>query len=130
MLDFDSATNEFAQWLVAMPSNWNASTVTAQFYWTAASGSGDVIWGCQGYAYGDSDAIDAAMSAGVEVTDTLITALDVHISSATGAITLDGTPAAGELVVFQVYRHADDGNDTLNAVDARLLAVKIVYGIT
>jgi hypothetical protein len=52
----------------------------------------------------------------------------VRISSATAACTLAGSPAGGQLAQIRVYRDADNGSDTL-AVDARLIAVKIEYGI-
>ena len=49
------------------------------------------------------------------------------ISPTTNAVTLGGgTPAAGDLAFFQVYRDADDGSDTM-AEDARLIGVKIHY---
>ena len=49
---------------------------------------------------------------------------DVHVSAATPAITLGGTPVAGNLCTFKVYR--DVANDNL-AGDARLLAVKLTF---
>jgi len=61
----------------------------------------------------------------VLVTDTLITANDVHISAATAAITLAGTPAASEFVQFRVYR--DTGATDTLAGDARLLGVRITF---
>jgi hypothetical protein len=126
-LDFDQTTDEFAQWTVWMPNDWDAGTVTAKFCWTAAAGAGDVIWGLQGTSYANDDAIDVAWGTAQVVTDTLITAGDVHYTSATAAITLAGTPAAGELVQFRAYRDANAGGDTLTA-DARLAGIKIVYG--
>jgi hypothetical protein len=126
---FDQTSDEFAQWTLAMPSEWDGGTVTAILYWTAIAGAGNVIWGVQGRSFGDSDAIDQAFGTAQTVTDTLITADDVHITSATAAITLAGTPAGGELVQFRVYRDADAGGDTLTA-DANLLAVKLVYNVS
>ena len=41
-------------------------------------------------------------------------------------MTLAGTPAAGELVQFRIFRDADNGSDTL-AADAKLIQVKIYY---
>lgn len=125
-LDFDTTADEFAQWTLAMPANWNAGTITARFYWTAASGSGTATFGLQGRSYADSDAIDQAWGTVQTATDTLITAADVHISAATSAITITGA-TAGELLQLRVIR--DVSADTLG-VDAKLLAVKIQYGIT
>jgi hypothetical protein len=123
---FDAGTDEFAQALVVMPSNYNAGTVTARFYWTASSGSGAVVWGLQGLAYSDDDALDTATGTAQTVTDTLLAANDMMISGATSAVTIGGTPGANKAVQFQIYRDADAGGDTL-AVDARLLGVEISY---
>ena len=123
---FDAATDEFAQALVVMPSNYNAGTVTGRFYWTASSGSGAVVWGLQGLAYSDDDALDTATGTAQTVTDTLLAANDMMISGATSSITISGTPGANKAVQFQIYRDADAGGDTL-AVDARLLGVEISY---
>jgi hypothetical protein len=123
---FDAGTDEFAQAMIVMPSNWNAGTVTAKFHWTASTGSGDVVWGLQGRAYANDDALDQAMGTAQTATDTLTATNDVDITSATSAITLAGTAAAGNPVIFQVYRDADAAGDTLGA-DARLLGVEISY---
>lgn len=123
---FDAAADEFAQALVVMPSNYNNGTITARFYWTAASGSGDVIWGIQGRAFANDDALDTAHGTAQTATDTLLAADDMHVSAATSAVTIGGTPAANTPVQYQIYRDADAGGDTL-AVDARLLGVEIIF---
>lgn len=123
---FDAGTDEFAQALVMMPNNYNAGTITARFYWTASTGSGAVVWGIQGRAYADDDALDSATGTAQTVTDTLLAVDDMHITSATSAVTLAGTPAANRPAQFQIYRDADAGGDTL-ANDARLLGVEIIY---
>lgn len=126
-LDFDAAADEFAQFQIAMPKGWNESTVTAQFVWLAGN-TGNVVWGIQGVCISDDDALDAAFGTAQTVTDGVTATSDVMISAETAAITLAGTPAAGDLAVFQVYRDADNGSDTL-AVDAKLLGVRLFYTI-
>lgn len=126
-LDFDATTDEFAQITIPMPKSWNEGTVTAQFIWTA-SNTGDVVWGCQGVALSDDDALDTAFGTAQTVTDGVTAANDVMESAFTSAITIAGTPAAEDLVVFQFYRDADNGADTCT-VDARLIAVRIKYTI-
>lgn len=125
-LDFDASAIEYAQFKLSLPDQWGLGTVKAKFYWTAASGSGDVIWALQAQAFSDDNAMDAAFGTAQTVTDTLLTANDCHVTSATAAITIGGTPATGDLVYFQVYRNATSGSDTL-AVDARLLGIKLQY---
>jgi hypothetical protein len=123
---FDTGSDELADALVVMPSNYNNGTVTARFYWTAASGSGGVAWAIQGRAFANDDALDTAAGTAQLVTDTLIAANDVHITSATSAVTIGGTPAANTPIQFTIYRDVSDAADTL-AVDARLLGVEILF---
>lgn len=123
---FDTATEEYAQALVMMPSNYNYGTITARFYWTASSGSGGVAFGLRGRAYADDDALDQAQGTGQVTTDTFIVADDLHVTAATSAITLAGTPAANRPVQFEIYRQVSNASDTLG-VDARLLGVEVIF---
>lgn len=127
-LDFDAATDEFAQFAVQMPKSWNEGTVTAQFVWSAASGDGDCVWACQAVALSDADTIDAAFGTEQTVTDNDGTSGTLRISAETSAITIAGTPAAGDVVVFQIFRDANNGSDTFSA-DARLHGVTIFYTV-
>lgn len=122
--DFDTSADEYAHFGIVSPLNWDAGTVTAQFYWTAASGTGTVCWAAQGMSFANDDAIDQAFGTAISTTDTLITAGDVHVTSATAAITIGGTPTAGDWLQFRIYR--DVSEDTLG-VDARLLGVRIEF---
>jgi len=123
---FDAGSDEFADALVVMPGNYNNGTITARFYWTASSGSGGVAWAIQGRAFANDDALDTAAGTSQLVTDTLIAANDMHVTSATSAVTIGGTPAANTPIQFTIYRDVSDAADDL-AVDARLLGVEIIY---
>lgn len=125
-LDFDQSTIEYAQFMFPMPKSWDEGTVTAQFIWTASSGSGDVIFGIQAVALSNDDALDTAFGTAQEVTDTLLSANDQHTTAFTSAVTIGGTPAEGDLVVFQVYRKASAGGDTI-AADVKLLGIRLNY---
>ena len=125
-LAFDTAADEYAQVAFAWPSGF--STFTATFHWTAASGSGGVVWRSSARCYADDDALDQAMGTAQSVADTLLAANDAHKSSATSAITPAGTVAAGNLCVVQVSRNTSDGSDTL-AVDARLIGVLLEFSV-
>ncbi len=128
VLDFDAGTAEYAQFSVAMPKSWNEGTLTYQVYWTPGStNTGNCIFGLQAVACADSDTIDVAYGTQIEVTDAGIgTVEDQQITSESGAMTVAGSPAAGELTYFQLLRDAADGSDTFSA-DARVLGVKIFY---
>lgn len=124
--DFDTSADEYVCFNIPAPDYWDLSTITAQFHWTADSGSGTVAFALQGLARSNDDALDTAYGTEQVATDTLITAGDEHISPATAAITVGGTPAKGDHLYFRIFR--DVSVDTLG-VDARLLGVRIKFGI-
>ena len=123
-LDFDQTTQEHANFTVIMPDDWNAGTVTFKAYWTAAAGAGTVVWGLQAISFADDDALDTAWGTVQTSTDTLLATGDMHISPVSAAITIAGTPATGEPVLFRIYR--DVATDTLTG-DAKLIGIKIYY---
>jgi len=128
VFDFDASTKQYTQFTVAMPKSWNEGTVTYQVYWSPAStNTGNCIFGLQGVACADNDTIDVAYGTAIEVTDAGIgTVEDQQITSESSAMTIAGSPAAGEQTYFQLYRDAADGSDTFSA-DARVLGIKIFY---
>ena len=128
-LDFDSSTQEYAQFSIGMPNGWDKGTLTASFYFTHATAvSTNVVWGIQCVAVSDNDTIDVTFGPAQTVVDTLHnTAEDLQISAETNPITVKGSPAAGDLVFFQVYRDADDAADTTNSTDAQLVGVKMFF---
>jgi hypothetical protein len=60
------------------------------------------------------------------VTDGVTAAGRLLQSAESGAITISGAISAGDLCIFQVYRDAANGSDTL-AVDARLHGIALIY---
>jgi len=96
---------------------WSHAATTTNF---------TVIWGIQGLALSNDDAADTAFGTAVTVTDVGGTTNDIYRSDESGAITIGGTPAASDVVVFQVYRDADAGGDTM-AIDARLHGVMLFF---
>lgn len=129
VLDFaDGATSLSAEATVAMPSDWDGGTITAAFYWMVNSAStNSAVWQIKGRSYGDGETLDQSWGSAQSVADAGSgTANQVLKSAATSAITLAGTPAAGELVQFNVFRDPTNGSDNL-AATARLLGVMINY---
>jgi hypothetical protein len=122
-MDFDQTTSEGACFQMSLPQSWNGSTVKAKFYWTAAAGTGTVTWSLKGGSLADDDALDTAYGTARAVTDTLIATGDLHVTAATAAITIAGTPAVDDWLYFEVFR---DVADTLTA-DARLIGIKLQY---
>lgn len=125
-LDFDTTTQEFAQFEVAMPKSWNESTVTFQPVWSHPSTTTNfgVVWALQAVATSDDDALDVAFGTEQTSTDTGGTTNDRYIGPESSAITIGGSPAEGDVVQFQIKRNVSDGSDTM-AVDARLHGIKL-----
>ena len=128
VLDFDAGTNQYAQFVIAMPNSWNRSTITFTPYWVPAStNTGNCIWGLQAVSFGDSDPADVAFGTVQTSTDAGIGTLeDVQVGPESSAITVGGTPLDEDITFFQIYRDAAAGGDTFSA-DARLLGVKILF---
>jgi len=126
--DFDASTQQYTQFTAAMPKSWNEGTISYQVYWSpSTTNTGNCIFGLQAVACADSDTIDVAYGTAVEVTDAGIgTVEDQQISSESGAVTVAGSPAAGEQTYFQLFRKAADGGDTFTG-ESRVLGIKIFY---
>lgn len=130
-LGFDASTIEYAQASVRMPNGWNEGAVNFSVAWSHGSTTTNfgVVWGMQAVAISNDDAAEVALGTAQTSTDTGGTTDDVYFSDqASTAVTIAGTPAAEDLVVFQIYRNATDGSDTM-AVDARLHGVTIYYTV-
>lgn len=127
-LDFDTTTQEFAQFEIHMPKSWNLGTVTFQPVWSHASTTTNfgVVWQLAGVARSDDDAGDVAFGTAQTSTDTGGTTNDIYIGPESSAITIAGTPAAGDTVQFQIARAPSNGSDTM-AIDARLHGIRLFF---
>ena len=133
-LTFGGISDEYAFLTLMMPPTWDRSTIKIKFHWTGASGcsQGDIVtWGADGVAISNDDDIDGtAHGTSVTVDDTVLAGTDgdIHTSSATGALTIAGTPALGDLINLRVYRDADgsEGSDDM-AENAYLFGITIQY---
>jgi len=123
VFDFVSTTDKHAQFQMAFPKSWDEGTITFQVYWTtAAAVTTGVAWSLQGVAVSDGDSAGVAYGVAVPVTDNAQSGAEqVLITSESGAVTIAGTPAGGDLVFFRIFRDVDDPGDTMTE-DARLLA--------
>jgi len=131
---FDAgATEERVQFKLKMPEGWDRSTIKAKFDWSSDTGSttaDTVEWGIKAGALSDSDSIDAALGTPQVISDALLAdnGADLQISAATPAITVGGTPALGDLIVFEIYRNTDGTDDM--AEDAWLFGVTVQFNKT
>ena len=126
-LDFDKGSDEHAQFTIAFPKSWNEGTVTFQAFFTATStDTGTSAWGLAGLSLSDSGDLNTAFGTTVVATAKAHsgTSNDLDISAESGNVTIAGSPAAGDLCIFQVLR--DISADDLDA-DSRLLGIKLFF---
>ena len=125
---YNQTTEQGAQFNIRMPDSWDEGTVTMVFVWSHPSTTTNfgVAWAGSCVAVSDNEAQDAAMGTRVIVTDTGGTTDNKYTTSATGAITCAGSPAAGDNVTYEFERVTGDAGDTM-AVDARLQGVTVYY---
>lgn len=126
--DFDPDTAESVQFTLTLPVAWDASTVKAKLFWKPVNATtGDCVWTVAGGSLTDGETGGNSLGTGISVTDTVQTGTNtVHVTAATSAITVGGTPSAGHMVWFKVSRTANSGSDTM-ANDARLFGVQLQY---
>jgi hypothetical protein len=128
-LDYDGTTQEFAQFAIAMPKNWDEGTFSFEVVWSHAATTTNfgVAWQLQGIAFSNDDGLDAtAFGASASSVDTGGTTDDVYISPEGGPMTPAGTAAEKDYVVFQIKRNLNDAGDNM-AIDARLHGVRLHY---
>lgn len=120
-LDFASDATEYAQFFWRMPKSWNESTVTFIPIWShpATVTNFGVVWELSGVAISNDDTLEVAQGTVQSSTDTGGTTDDLYAGPESSAITIGGTPAEGDYVVFEISRDYADASDTM-AVDARL----------
>jgi hypothetical protein len=125
-LDFDTTTQEYAQFAFRMPKSWNEGTLTFAPVWSHAATTTNfgVVWDLQAVAVSDDDPIAVAFGTAQTSTDTGGTTNDVYIGPESSAITVAGTPAAEDVVFFRLSRVTGNGSDTM-AIDARLHGITV-----
>ena len=126
-LDFDKSSDEHAQFTIAFPKSWNEGTVTFQAFFTATStDTGTTAWGLSGVSLSDNGDLNTAFGTTVVATAKAHsgTSNDLDVTAESGDVTIAGSPAAGDLCIFQVLR--DVSADDLDA-DARLLGIKLFF---
>ncbi|MAH50521.1 hypothetical protein CMI37_32165 [Candidatus Pacearchaeota archaeon] len=128
VMDFDASSDEYANFNIQMPKSWNLGTVTFQVVWlSTATDTDGIAMGLQGVAVSDNEAIDAAWGTAVVVTDDAQGAAgEVYVTDESTAVTIAGTPANNDLIIFRLFRDTSDGNDDMTE-DARVLGVRLFF---
>lgn len=126
VLDFDQTTAEYVHFDIPMPSSWDEGTITFVPLWTAAGGTPGqgVVFSLNAVARSNDDAIAYTFTTSVTSTDVLLATGDHHRGPESAALTVEGSPAANDMVSFRLSRVPTDGSDTL-AADARLRGIEL-----
>jgi len=129
-MDFDATTSESIQFQVRMPKSWDEETILFAASWSHAATTTNfgVVWSLSGNANSDGDALDSAFGTEIDIENTGGTTDDLYISSRSSAVTIAGTPAAEDIIVFKINRDVAHASDDM-AIDARLHGVTLYYTI-
>jgi len=133
VLLFDgSVQDESAEFNVAMPESWDRGTVKGKVFWAPghsdANASEYVRFMLGGVAISNDDPLDVILGTQANMDDQAIADDDLHVTPASSAITVAGTPALGDLVHFKLTRDYDyAGAGAAMDVDARVFGVLIQY---
>ncbi len=127
-LDFSGSTDEHAQFYMAFGDSWNLGTVSFKAHWLSKTNTGTetVKWELAGVAMGDGDTHDVALGThvGPAADANASTAEQVRVTAESGAVTIGGTPANGDIICFDVLRDVSD--DTMTE-DATLLSITLFH---
>ena len=125
VLDFDKDADEFAQFQIAFPKSWDEGTITYQVYWAGLAATTNCVWTLQGVAISDNETIDVVYGTAVAVDDAAQGAVEeLLVSAESGAVTIAGTPAVGDICYFRIGRDISADN---MAGDSRLLGIKLFF---
>ena len=126
VLDFDTGSDEFAQFTVAFPKSWNEGTVTFQPFWmVTGTNTGTVAWGLQGVSCENSDPAGDEFGTATATTALAFsgTSNDVMVSAESGTVAIEQV-ADDAVTFFQIFRDVSADDQT---GDARLLGIKLFF---
>lgn len=131
VLDFDTTTQEYADFLIELPSNYAGGGLTVTIVWMATSAtSGEVVWGAAfRRLVDDAEDIDGAHTYDYNTIGAGATTASATGEQAYDPITFtDGADmdslAAGESAILRITRDTADADDDM-AGDAELVMVII-----
>jgi hypothetical protein len=112
-----------------MPDEWDLGAIKAKLIWgstnSATSGNTNVVWELQAGAVRAGVTVSNLYSTQYFITNGLRTNYMLNFVTSQ-SITVDGTPAIGDLINFQIGRKGTNSADTLVG-DAKLLGIGIQY---
>lgn len=114
-LTFADTVDSSAMFWFNWPSGWTTAKVT--FFWSAATGTGSVVWSAAMRVFSDADALDSALGTAQLVTDASSSANTLRQTASTENIVPSGTIGAGKRAVLKISRLASsDVADNMAAI--------------
>lgn len=120
-LDFDQTTQETCYFAIPLPPSVTPAIMKLDIWWTAATGSGAVVWEASRRSPADNEVLDATTTPSAitdTVTDTLLATGKVHKCSIVFTTPTDSV--AGDLLIIKFSRLPANASDTLTG-DAQLI---------
>lgn len=130
-LDFDTTTEEYAQFDLILPKSWGGSNIDVLPVWShgTAITSFGVVWRIDAAEVIDGGALDTAFGVGSAMATIISTGGTANDLVIPVAGTFFPGSTSGALRQIRVYRVPSHGSDTL-LVDARLHGVVVYYYTT
>lgn len=132
LLGDGSSQDESVEFDYVMPPAWDRSTIKFKIYWSPGHSDANVgewvKFELSALASSNDDGLDTELGTVAIVTDEAIADDDLHITAASGALTIAGTPALGDMIHFKLSRDYDyAGTGSAMDVDARIFGISIQY---
>lgn len=125
-IEFDTGSDEYADFIYTMPTNYSGGNISARFIWTADSGNvstSTVKFGVAARALADGQDMNLSFPTRTTVTDTYLGSGYTHISDYATGIAISGSASGSTPVMFKVSRDTTDNVP----VDAKLIMMEILY---
>ena len=130
-LPFDGgATEERAQAQFRFPTRWDNGTLLFQVSHAhgglQGAGLDGVVWGVDAVANGDNETFDVVYGTVEDALKDASASQTHHLGPISGALTVGGTPVAGDMTTIRVRRRVGEAGDDLD-VDARFLGIALFW---
>jgi len=99
-----------------LPETWDGGTVKCKLGWGAATGASaddGVVWTVKAASVANDATVDATWGTPIHITDAVLAVGDMHLTPASGAVTIGGSPTAGDWIVFAIVRNTGAGGDNM-----------------